>query len=143
MSTNVAPKPSLLEEFESLLKLITDDHHLTCHGITKKNKRCTSRVNRAAKKRLSALSFDVVECLKNGRDGMEVLLREASSLAMCIKNHQLQATDKYEAWMGMIPSTTDESSLDDTENKVSISKFKRIIAHSLSVNILDSSGVTV
>lgn len=133
MGTTVAPKLSLLEEFQSLLKLITDDDPLTCHGRTRKNERCKSRVSRAAKKRLLALSFDVIECLKNGRDGIEVLLQEASSLAMCIKNHQLQAVDKYETWMGMIPLTTDDSSLDDAETKVSISKLKRIITHSLSV----------
>lgn len=123
MSTTVAPKLSLLGEFQSLLKLITDGDPLTCHSRTQKNERCKSRVGRVAKKRLLALSSDVIECLKNGLDGIEVLLQEASSLVMCIANHQLQAIAKYENWMGMIPLTTDGSSLDDAETKVSISKL--------------------
>jgi hypothetical protein len=129
MATTVSPKPSLLEEFQSLLKLIKNDHPLTCHGRTKKNERCKSRVGKGAKKRLSALCFDVAECLKNGCEGIEVLLQEASSLAMCIRMHQLQATDKYKTWMAMVPLTTDKPPLDDTETKVSISKLKCIIAY--------------
>lgn len=143
MDTTIVSKPSLLEEFQSLLKLITDGNPLTCHGITRRNKRCKSRVGRAAKKRLSALSLDVIECFNNGRDGFEILLREASSLAMCIRNHQFQAIDKYETWMGMIPLTTDEISLDDSKATVSISKLKRIITNSLSVNTLGSSCIIV
>lgn len=139
MGTTIAPKPSLLEEFQSLLKLITDGGSLTCHGITKKNQRCERKVSAATKKRLSVLGIDIVECLKNGCDRIEVLLREASSLAMCIQTHQFQAIDKYETWIRMIPLTTDESPLDDIETKVSISQFDRIIAHSVLVNTVDSS----
>jgi hypothetical protein len=137
MGTIVAPKLSLLEEFQSLLKLITDGDPLTCQGRTQKEKRCKSRVGRVAKKRLKELSSKIIECLENGRrDGIEALLEKASSFAMCIRNHQCQAKDKYKIWMGMIPLMTDDSSLDDAETKVSISELKRIIAHSLSVKML-------
>lgn len=128
MDTTVAPQPSLLEEFQSLHKLIKDDEVLICHGKNRKGNRCGRRSGKAVKRKLLALALEVIECLKNGRDGIELLLEKASSFAMCLY-HQSDAMDKCKTWMDMVPLTTNNSSLDDADAKVSISKLKHIATY--------------
>lgn len=139
MATAITSRPSLLEEFQSLLQLIRDDRTLTCHGRNKTNERCGNQVGKDAKKRLSVLCSGIAKCLKNGCDGIEALLRDASYLTMCLRRHQLQATDKYETWLAMIPSKPNDPSLDEAKRKVSIFWLKGVIAYSLLVGTVHFS----
>jgi hypothetical protein len=70
----ITPQISLLKEFQSLLEIVTNGEAFTCRGITKKGVKCERQIGSAAKDKLLALIFKIIEFLEKGRGDIKSLL---------------------------------------------------------------------
>lgn len=92
---------SLQDEFEGLIQVICRDKKLTCFLQSKK---CNYPLSKATLERLAELLTNIVELLKDDGQNVEVLLKEASSLVMCIRRHQDQGVLIFKEWIERIPA---------------------------------------
>lgn len=112
--------------FQSLYETVTRKGAFRCHGINKNDTQCKRRI-RASKKALSIICEDIIELLRQGTGDVQHLLTQASSMVMCIQNHQAQAARQFKTWMEMINSLQDQLSLEEDEIKVGIPQESSIL----------------
>lgn len=109
---------SLQSELERLIKDMRCGESFTCLGITRKGERCGNPPKKNTRERLTELLQEIIKLLENSENDIKTLLAEASSLVMCARDHQNQASTKLNEWLEGISARNYE--LPD----VSFSRFK-------------------
>lgn len=120
---------SLLEEFESLLKIAESQKLIRCHGKAKNRQRKNKKTYRCKRKfgntkqKLATKCEEIIEVLDQESGDIEGLLEDASSLVVCTQNHRAYAVKQFEIWMGKVnflDISEDDYSSDGDEAEVSI-----------------------
>ncbi len=109
---------SLQSELEGLIKDMRCGESFTCLGITLKGERCGNSLKKNTRERLTELLQEIIKLLENPENDIKTLLAEASSLVMCARDHQNQASTKLNEGLEGIPARNYE--LPD----MSFSRFK-------------------
>jgi len=103
--TETADGPmSLQREFECSIQAINRGEKLRCFHKLIKGKQCGNKLSKATLTKLVILFKEIIELLKNGSKQVEMLLKDASLLVMCVRRHRDEAAAKFEEWSMNIPA---------------------------------------
>jgi hypothetical protein len=123
---------SLESELQFILQALASSDRFTCHGKTVDGNPCSNPLGKDTRTELVTIIRSIIEVLNDTGEGFENLpekLSSLSSLVMCVRHRQPQATETFKAWSKRIPIGNRKSLHDGGDFEVSYQSRSSYTAH--------------